>query len=75
MSLEAAQAAAAAPADGAALANGEHPWVVQKYGGTSVGKFLPAIVESITPSYLATNRVAIVCSCLLYTSPSPRDRG
>lgn len=62
MSLEAAQAAAAAPADGAALANGEHPWVVQKYGGTSVGKFLPAIVESITPSYLATNRVAIVCS-------------
>ncbi|PKI85081.1 aspartate kinase [Malassezia vespertilionis] len=38
------------------------PWLVQKYGGTSVGKFLPSIVEAITPSYLLTNRLAIVCS-------------
>ncbi|WFD28154.1 aspartate kinase [Malassezia nana] len=38
------------------------PWVVQKYGGTSVGKFLETIVDSITPSYLETNRVVIVCS-------------
>ena len=38
------------------------PWVVQKYGGTSIGKFLPTIVDSITPSYLKTNRVVIVCS-------------
>jgi len=38
------------------------PWVVQKYGGTSVGKFLTSIVESITPSYLQMNRVVIVCS-------------
>lgn len=38
------------------------PWVVQKYGGTSVGKFLTTIVDSITPSYLQTNRVVIVCS-------------
>ncbi|WFD20850.1 aspartate kinase [Malassezia caprae] len=37
-------------------------WVVQKYGGTSVGKFLTTIVDSITPSYLQTNRVVIVCS-------------
>ena len=38
------------------------PWVVQKYGGTSVGKFLDAIVRDVTPSYLASNRVVIVCS-------------
>ena len=38
------------------------PWLVQKYGGTSVGKFLPAIAGVIAPSYLATHRVAIVCS-------------
>ena len=37
-------------------------WIVQKYGGTSIGKFLPTIVDSITPSYLKTNRVVIVCS-------------
>ncbi|WFD35076.1 aspartate kinase [Malassezia cuniculi] len=38
------------------------PWVVQKYGGTSVGKFLDSIVKDVLPSYLATNRVVIVCS-------------
>ena len=38
------------------------PWVVQKYGGTSVGKFLDAIVRDVTPSYLVSNRVVIVCS-------------
>ncbi|KAG1449301.1 hypothetical protein G6F46_010418 [Rhizopus delemar] len=37
-------------------------WIVQKYGGTSVGKFLNEIVEDIIPKYLKTNRVAIVCS-------------
>lgn len=37
------------------------PWVVQKYGGTSVGKFLGNI-GSIAESYLPTHRVAIVCS-------------
>ncbi|KAG1307045.1 hypothetical protein G6F61_003794 [Rhizopus arrhizus] len=40
----------------------ELPWIVQKYGGTSVGKFLNEIVEDIIPKYLKTNRVAIVCS-------------
>lgn len=40
----------------------ERPWIVQKYGGTSVGKFLDVIAREITPSYLATNRVVIVCS-------------
>ncbi|KAI7857416.1 Aspartate/glutamate/uridylate kinase [Circinella umbellata] len=38
------------------------PWVVQKYGGTSVGKFLETIATNIVPSYLETNRVVIVCS-------------
>lgn len=40
----------------------EKPWIVQKYGGTSIGKFLDAIVDDIVPAYLPTNRVAIVCS-------------
>ncbi|PHZ14890.1 aspartate kinase [Rhizopus microsporus ATCC 52813] len=38
------------------------PWIVQKYGGTSVGKFLNEIADTIIPKYLKTNRVAIVCS-------------
>lgn len=40
----------------------ERAWIVQKYGGTSVGKFLRTIVDVVTPTYLETNRVAIVCS-------------
>ncbi|KAL9940446.1 hypothetical protein V8E36_001151 [Tilletia maclaganii] len=38
------------------------PWIVQKYGGTSVGKFLPEIAQTIAPSYLRDNRLIIVCS-------------
>lgn len=38
------------------------PWIVQKYGGTSVGKFLDNITGSIIPEFLATYNVAIVCS-------------
>lgn len=37
-------------------------WVVQKYGGTSVGKFLATIVSEIVPTYSASHRVAVVCS-------------
>ncbi|PLW25359.1 hypothetical protein PCASD_24738 [Puccinia coronata f. sp. avenae] len=38
-------------------------WVVQKYGGTSLGKFLPNVAAQILPSTLdAGHRVAIVCS-------------
>ncbi|KAH7110550.1 aspartate kinase [Dendryphion nanum] len=37
-------------------------WVVQKYGGTSVGKFLDTITSSIVPGYLERHNVAIVCS-------------
>ncbi|WFD03612.1 aspartate kinase [Malassezia obtusa] len=38
------------------------PWIVQKYGGTSVGKFLSTIIDTISPSYQETNRIVIVCS-------------
>ncbi|KAL7418528.1 Aspartokinase [Cryptotrichosporon argae] len=41
------------------LADGE--WVVQKYGGTSVGKSLDSICK-IVESYIPTKRVAVVCS-------------
>ncbi|KAF9999643.1 Aspartokinase [Entomortierella chlamydospora] len=41
----------------------EHkPWLVQKFGGTSIGKFIDTIAGNIVPSYLTTNRVAVVCS-------------
>ncbi|BEJ11659.1 hypothetical protein CspHIS471_0201190 [Cutaneotrichosporon sp. HIS471] len=37
------------------------PYVVQKYGGTSVGKSLDSIT-GIVESYLASHRVVVVCS-------------
>nr|CAG8434590.1 7886_t:CDS:2 [Entrophospora candida] len=37
-------------------------WIVQKFGGTSVGKFLEVIAENIVKIYLKSNRIAIVCS-------------
>ncbi|KAG8809289.1 Aspartokinase, partial [Serendipita sp. 400] len=38
------------------------PWVVQKFGGTSVGKFAIKIAEDAVSGYLAGNKVAVVCS-------------
>ncbi|ODQ54846.1 aspartate kinase [Saitoella complicata NRRL Y-17804] len=38
------------------------PWVVQKYGGTSVGKFADKIAEDIVRVYVDEYRVAVVCS-------------
>ncbi|KAG2178393.1 hypothetical protein INT44_001545 [Umbelopsis vinacea] len=38
------------------------PWVIQKYGGTSVGKFLGEISTNIVQTYMNTNRVIVVCS-------------
>ncbi|KZT52638.1 aspartate kinase, partial [Calocera cornea HHB12733] len=38
------------------------PWLIQKFGGTSVGKFAAAIAEDIVPRYMSTHRVAVVCS-------------
>ncbi|KAJ6010513.1 hypothetical protein N7451_001925 [Penicillium sp. IBT 35674x] len=37
-------------------------WVVQKFGGTSVGKFALNIIEQVVLPSLAENRVAVVCS-------------
>lgn len=38
------------------------PWIVQKYGGTSIGKLLDAITSSIVPEHLKSYNVAVVCS-------------
>lgn len=46
------------------------PWVVQKFGGTSIGKLLENITADIIPSYLHGNRVAIVCSARSGSSKS-----
>lgn len=46
------------------------PWLVQKYGGTSVARFLKKITNVIIPSYLATHRVAVVCSARSGTTKS-----
>lgn len=47
-----------------AVQNDTSTWIVQKYGGTSVGKQLPTIAQQIAPSYLSNPnvRLAIVCS-------------
>ncbi|KAG7195181.1 Aspartokinase [Scheffersomyces spartinae] len=37
-------------------------WVVQKFGGTSVGKFPENIVDKIVKVFSKENRVAVVCS-------------
>lgn len=37
-------------------------WVVQKFGGTSVGKFPENIVDNIVKKYSSSNRIAVVCS-------------
>jgi aspartate kinase len=37
-------------------------WVVQKFGGTSVGKFPTKIAQDIVKETLSRNRVVVVCS-------------
>lgn len=37
-------------------------WIIQKFGGTSVGKFPENIVDDIVKVTAKTNRVAVVCS-------------
>jgi aspartate kinase len=46
------------------------PWIVQKYGGTSIGKLLDTIAVSILPESLRTYNVAVVCSARSGTSKS-----
>lgn len=45
-------------------------WVVQKYGGTSLGKLLNEITRKIIPSSLEHDRVAVVCSARSGTTKS-----
>lgn len=44
------------------IASTKKPWVVQKFGGTSVGKFPMAIVNDIIKDYAQDYQVAVVCS-------------
>ncbi|KAL7625667.1 hypothetical protein AAE478_004888 [Parahypoxylon ruwenzoriense] len=37
-------------------------WIVQKFGGTSVGKFPDVIAEDIVRRYLSSNKIVVVCS-------------
>ena len=46
------------------------PWVVQKYGGTSVGKLLETITGEIVPRQAGSKSVAIVCSARSGTTKS-----
>ncbi|KDN46086.1 hypothetical protein RSAG8_04593, partial [Rhizoctonia solani AG-8 WAC10335] len=49
----------------ALLQNSDSPnarWVIQKFGGTSVGKFAAKIAEEIVPAYIAEDKVVLVCS-------------
>ncbi|KAI4134550.1 MAG: hypothetical protein LQ347_001425 [Umbilicaria vellea] len=49
-------------ASGASERNGRGRWIVQKFGGTSVGKFADKIAEDVVKASLSKNRIAVVCS-------------
>ncbi|KAG8216369.1 Aspartate/glutamate/uridylate kinase [Butyriboletus roseoflavus] len=38
------------------------PWLVQKFGGTSIGKFAVQIAKHVVSNYIDQHKVAIVCS-------------
>ncbi|KAI1084127.1 aspartate kinase [Whalleya microplaca] len=42
--------------------NSSQGWIVQKFGGTSVGKFPDSIAEDIVRASLGTSKIAVVCS-------------
>lgn len=46
----------------ASLNSNKNNWIVQKFGGTSVGKFAQDIAVKIVKEYSNNNRVAVVCS-------------
>ncbi|KAJ4466999.1 Aspartate/glutamate/uridylate kinase [Lentinula aciculospora] len=43
-------------------------WLVQKFGGTSVGKFPVQIATEVVAKYIDSNKVAVVCSARSGTS-------
>jgi aspartate kinase len=42
-------------------------WVVQKFGGTSVGKFALEVVRNVIRPGLVNDHVAVVCSAISAT--------
>lgn len=50
------------PLSSSAAGRNNQGWVVQKFGGTSVGKFAEEIVENIVRVFNKLNKVAVVCS-------------
>ncbi|KAI0434014.1 aspartate kinase [Xylaria sp. FL1042] len=42
----------------------DKPWLVQKYGGTSLGKLMDTICGSIIPDYTKKHKLVVVCSAL-----------
>ncbi|KAI1351623.1 aspartate kinase [Xylaria sp. FL0043] len=42
----------------------DKPWLVQKYGGTSLGKLMDTICGSIIPEHSEDHRLVVVCSAL-----------
>ncbi|KAK7911003.1 Aspartokinase [Apiospora marii] len=42
--------------------NSSNGWIIQKFGGTSVGKFPDKIAEDIIRASLSSNKVVVVCS-------------
>ncbi|KAJ3863987.1 Aspartate/glutamate/uridylate kinase [Lentinula novae-zelandiae] len=46
----------------------ESKWLVQKFGGTSVGKFPVQIASEVVAKYVDSNKVAVVCSARSGTS-------
>ncbi|QSZ35413.1 hypothetical protein DSL72_008283 [Monilinia vaccinii-corymbosi] len=52
----------ASPLISNATVDSHRSWVVQKFGGTSVGKFAVNIAEDIVRASLKDHRIAVVCS-------------
>ncbi|KAJ3852636.1 Aspartate/glutamate/uridylate kinase [Lentinula lateritia] len=46
----------------------ESKWLVQKFGGTSVGKFPVQIASEVVAKYIDSNKIAVVCSARSGTS-------
>lgn len=52
------------------LLTGKHGWIVQKFGGTSVGKFPEKIVDDVVAQYRHSNKIAVVCLARLLNTKS-----
>ncbi|KAI3403536.2 HOM3 [Candida oxycetoniae] len=50
------------PSSSSESGKSQQGWIIQKFGGTSVGKFSEEIVEKIVKVFNQRNKVAVVCS-------------